>query len=180
MNSIFKTILFYGLIASLCVSGIISCTPQGDAKMVDNYASIDDLIKDTPIIVMGTVESNNEEIVYGDVTFGLTKFKVETTYRGKVSDTINILQTKMNDDPFIHKGDKMILFLVRYEGPVTSDAYRFKGLYQGQYKIEGSKITKNSANSLSGDSVLENIDTLIAKINQVGYTPTQHGGSSVK
>ncbi len=83
--------------------------------MVDNYESIDDLIKDSPIIVTGTVDSENNEFIYGEVPFALTKFRVETAVRGTVSDTINILQTKSREDPFLTKGYRMVLFLDKYE-----------------------------------------------------------------
>ena len=139
--------------------------------MVENYQSIDELIQDSPIIVVGTVDSPNEEFVYGEATFALTRFKVEQVIRGIVPDEINILQTKMNEDPFLKNGDKMVLFLVKYEGPVTKNAYRTKGLYQGQYKIVGNAAIKNENNNLAGDEFLQSLDILISRINTVGYHP---------
>lgn len=166
--------LLCGMISALCTFGLMSCSLTDrlvDVEMVDNYGSIDDLIKDSPIIVIGTVDSKNNEFIYGEVPFALTKFKVETIIRGAVSDTINILQTKTYMDPFLKKGDRMVLFLVQYEGPITKDAYVMKGLYQGQYKIEGDEIIKNEDNKLTGDEVLESIETLISRINVIGYLP---------
>lgn len=174
MSKSLSIILFCGILSILCISALVvgSLTGLlGDVVLVDNYGSIDDLIKDSPIIAIGTVDSSNNEIRYGEVTFALTKFRVETTVRGAVSDTINILQTKISSDPLLKKGDRMVLFLVKYEGPITEDAYRMKGLYQGQYKIEGTKIIKNKDNKLTGDDVLASIDTLISRINVLGYAP---------
>jgi hypothetical protein len=138
---------------------------------VEKYQSIDDLVKDTAVIVIGTVDGPNEELKYGENTFALTKFKIENTVRGTISDTINIFQTKVSEDPFIKEGDRMILFLKRYSGPVTNDAYRLMGLYQGQYKVEGASVIKNENNKLTGDEVLENIDMLISRINTINYNP---------
>jgi len=160
------------IIISFCVFGFTSCSMLGTAELVDNYESIDDLIKDSPVTVIGTVDSGNDEFEYGEVTFALTKFRVETTVRGTVTDIINILQTKVREDPFIKKGDRMILFLTKYIGLATEDAYRLKGLYQGQYTIEGNEVVKNKNNKLTGDEVLANIDTLIARINEIGYEST--------
>jgi len=116
---------------------------------------------------------DNKEFIYGEVTFALTKFRIETAVRGTVSDTINILQTKSREDPFLRHGKKMILFLAKYEGPVTEDAYRLKGLYQGQYTIEGTRVIKNENNELTGNELLTNIDVLISRINEIGYeSPT--------
>jgi len=170
MKKLLSTLLC--IVVSLCAFGFISCSSLGTAEMVDNYESIDDLIKDSPVIVIGTVASGNDEFEYGEVTFALTKFKIGNTIRGEVSGTINILQTKLHEDPYIKNGDRMILFLVKYTGPVTDDAYRLKGLYQGQYTIEGTKVIKYKDNKLTGDEVLANIDTLIARINEIGYIPS--------
>jgi hypothetical protein len=139
--------------------------------MVDNYHSIDDLIKDSPIIVSGMVDSKNNEFKYADVSFSLTKFRVETIFRGAVPDEINIIQTRVAEDPFIRNGDKMILFLIKYVGPVAQDAYRIKGLFQGQYKTRDDHIIKSQDNNLTGDETLKNIETLKSRIYEIGYDP---------
>lgn len=190
-----KTKLFYSFLGVLIIGSAVACTPEhvpgsantttqqsqdantttqrvGGGKLAANYRSIDDLIKDSPVIVTGTVESINNEFVAMGVTFALTKFKVEASVRGEVSGTINILQTKMAEDPFIKKGEKLMLFLERYEGPVAEDAYVMKGLFMGQYKIAGNTLIKNPDNRLAGSEALENIQTFIAKISETGYSPT--------
>lgn len=169
MKKTLSIILICIMILSLSAFIFTSCTSLGSVEMVDNYESIDDLIKDSPIIVIGTVDSDNNEFIWGEVPFALTKFKIETTIRGTVSDTINILQTKTHEDPFLRRGDRMILFLTQYEGSITEDAYVLKGLYQGQYTIEGTRVIKNKDNKLTGDEVLGSIDALISKINVLGY-----------
>lgn len=115
MKKALSIILLCIIIVSLCAFGFTSCSSLGSVEMVDNYESIDDLIKDSPIIVTGTVDSENNEFIYGEVPFALTKFRVETAVRGTVSDTINILQTKSREDPFLTKGYRMVLFLDKYE-----------------------------------------------------------------
>ncbi len=115
MKKALSIILLCIIIVSLCAFGFTSCSSLGSVEMVDNYESIDDLIKDSPIIVTGTVDSENNEFIYGEVPFALTNFRVETAVRGTVSDTINILQTKSREDPFLTKGYRMVLFLDKYE-----------------------------------------------------------------
>ena len=162
------------------INDLIQASPvSGSGKLVDNYKSIDDLIQDSPIIVIGTVASANDKFDYKGVTFALTRFKVETLIRGEVPEMINIIQTVMSEDPLINKDNKMVLFLVKYIGPVTKDeAYRMKGLYQGQYRIEDNTIIKNQQNTLSGDEVLESVETLTTRIIQVGYQPKSTGSNS--
>jgi hypothetical protein len=174
MKKALAIVLACGLIFVLSILGLLSCSPtnsSSNVKMVDNFVSIDDMIKDTPVIVTGVVESNNNEFVYGEVPFAITKFKVETAIRGEVSGTINILQTKISEDPFIIKDDRMVLFLTKYDGPVTDDAYVIKGLYLGQYKIIGDTVIKNSNNKLAGDEVLTSLEFLTSRINDIGYDP---------
>jgi hypothetical protein len=174
VKKVLAIVLLCAMVATVCAFGITSCgvsTPLGDSKMADNYTSVDDLIKDSPVIVVGTVDSTNSEFSWGEVPFALTKFKIETAIRGTVPATINILQTKSSDDPFLQKGNRMVLFLVKYTGPVTEDAYRMKGLYQGQYTIKGTKIVKNGENKLTGDEILANLDKLTARVDLLGYVP---------
>jgi hypothetical protein len=172
-NIIIKTIIY----VIICLLGMLAfvscnCSPQsGEAELVYNFQSIDELIQNSPTIVIGTVDGPNEEFVYGEVTFALTKFKVEQVVRGTVPAEINILQTKMNEDPFLKNGDKMVLFLTKYEGPVTKNAYVIMGLYQGQYTIEGTTVIKNENNKLTGSEFLQSLDILISRINTVGYHP---------
>lgn len=192
-----KTKLFYSFLGVLIIGSAVACTSErgsgtantttqqsqnanittqgGAGHLAANYRSIDDLIKDSPFIVTGTVESVNDEFVVMGVSFALTKFKIVNSIRGEISGNINILQTKIAEDPFIMKGEKLMLFLERYEGPVAEDAYVMKGLFMGQYKIAGNTLIKNPDNRLSGSEALENIQTFIAKINETGYSPTNKG-----
>jgi|GEM_PF-2015417 hypothetical protein len=172
MKKVLAIFMLCGLFLSLNLFALTSCVriePTGDLKMVDNYGSIDDLIKDSPVIVVGTVDSENNEFVWGEVPFATTTFKIETCIRGDVTGIITILQTKSNEDPFLNNGNRMVLFLEKYDGPITEDAYVVKGLYQGQYTIKGTKIVKNIDNMLTGDEVLQNIETLTARADVLGY-----------
>jgi lipopolysaccharide export system protein LptA len=65
----------------------------------------------------------------------------------------------------------MILFLTTYSGPVADNAYRLKGLYQGQYRLDGNVVLKNNENKLTGDEILQNIDSLLSRISSVKYNP---------
>jgi hypothetical protein len=143
---------------------------------VEGYNSIDELIKDSPVIVVGLVASKNNEFTYGsEMTFALTEFKVETAVRGEIPDTVNILQTYAYEDPYLVKGDRMILFIKHYTGPLTQNAYRLMGLFQGQYKIDGNEVIKDSQNIIADDEIkqtLGNIETLKSRANSLGYAPS--------
>jgi hypothetical protein len=158
-------------IAILLIMFSSSCSIFVQSSMVDNYKSVDDLIKDSPAIVIGTVTSGNNKFEYGDIVFGLTEFQIESSLRGEISGTIHILQTKMSEDPFIKNGDKLLLFLTRYTGPVAENAYRIKGLYLGQYKIIGEEIIKQKNNELTGTEFLANVDLCRNRIQTIGYDP---------
>jgi hypothetical protein len=141
-------------IAILLIMFSSSCSIFVQSSMVDNYKSVDDLIKDSPVIVIGTVTSGNNQFEYGDIVFGLTEFQIESSLRGEISGTI-----------------KLLLFLTRYTGPVAENAYRIKGLYLGQYKIIGEEIIKQKNNELTGTEFLANIDLFRNRIQTIGYDP---------
>lgn len=63
--------------------------------------------------------------------------------------TITLLQNDIYEvDPTVKKGEKVLLFLKKYEGPVIENAYRIVGLYQGHFKVnnEGNLVTVGNKN----------------------------------
>lgn len=62
--------------------------------------------------------------VYRDVSHELTQ-----------TETIPLLQNDMKEDPLVKRGETVLLYLQRYEGPVIENAYRIVGLQQGHFKV---------------------------------------------
>jgi hypothetical protein len=178
-------LLICGTLFLLSFGGVISCSketsglanismtpPMGHISRVEGYNSIDDIIRDSPVIVTGIVYSKNNVHMDGEMPFALTQFKVETAIRGEVSKVINIFQTYAYEDPYLVEGDKMVLFLTPYSGRVTQSAYRLKGLFQGQYKVVDGKIIKKTENYITGDALLENVEAFKLRVSHIGYSPS--------
>jgi len=141
-------------------------------KLSSEFSTFDIILESSPIVIIGTVKSSNDEFVYDEMEFAITQVKVTDSVRGtdKKEKIINILQTKSQEDPFLQKGDKVLLFLSEYEGPITENAYVINGLYQGHFKIKGDNIYKFDKNVKEKKST-ENLVEMIKTIKNTKYTP---------
>ncbi|MGG4498593.1 hypothetical protein [Brevibacillus reuszeri] len=115
-------------------------SPTGSAQLTEHFLSLDDIAKATPTVITGQVAGESEKFEYHDVTFVKTQIKIKDVYRDidglEKGDTITLLQTYVEEDPIVDKNDEILLFLKKYKGPVTTDAYRIVGLMQGHYKLQ--------------------------------------------
>lgn len=76
--------------------------------------------------------------MHGGVSFVRSKISVYEVLQGDIqpNEEIWLLQTKLKQDPIVRKGEQLLLFLEKYDGPVVQeDAYVSVGLYQGHYMI---------------------------------------------
>lgn len=110
-------------------------------KLSGDFASYDDLVEHSPIVVTATVVSSNKEFIYEEMTFAITEVEIQECVRGTfLSRKISILQTKSKEDPFLVKGTEVLLFLSEYTGPVAENVYVINGLYNGQYRIKDNML----------------------------------------
>ncbi|HBV98444.1 MAG: hypothetical protein JL50_20420 [Peptococcaceae bacterium BICA1-7] len=142
------------LIVFLVSIGVLGCsrynsTSKPHAILLKDYSSIEELAKDTPLVITGKVAGNSEKFDYKHVTFIKTKISIENIYRSgyglKEGDNITLLQTEMEEDPVVDKSDKLLLFLRKYEGPVIDDAYMIIGLEKGHFFLKDNKIYSKAA-----------------------------------
>jgi hypothetical protein len=134
------------------------------------YESISELANDADIIAEVEVTSSNT-LSYYDVPFTVSNADLLDTYKGGTTGTtINLLETggiidnqeySPEGNDVLKENDKAILFLQKYEGPITNDAYVVLGVYQGKFKIDSdnnSLIAPKNAPFLLKE--LENVQTL--------------------
>jgi hypothetical protein len=186
-------ILLICMIVSISVSGFSACTSDlagptneyvkpvmAHVSRVEDYKSIDDIIKDSPIIVCGVVASKNKDFMDGEMSYALTEFRIETTIRGELPEKIDIFQIYAYEDPYLQEGSRMVLFLTPYSSRLAQGVYRLKGLFQGQYKIASDKVTKTNDNKITGYEIVSNIETLTSKALSLGYAPLRLPNSTVQ
>jgi len=153
------------LYAGLSFNGSLKPT----LKLSQEFSTFDSLLKNSPIAITGTVTTNNKEFSYKEMTFAITEVQVNEAIRGADSlQTINILQTKSLEDPYLEKGKEVLLFLSEYEGPIADNVYVINGLYNGQFEIKDHMISSvSSENKLQLTST--KLEDVISKIKNTAY-----------
>ncbi|WP_143406656.1 hypothetical protein [Exiguobacterium sp. AT1b] len=111
-----------------------------DLAVTESFRHIDDLATRSPVVIVGKVNSHPRSFEYHSVTFFESDIHVQRVYRDvshelKQTDTITLLQNDMEEDPLVRRGENVLLYLQKYEGPVIEHAYRIVGLQQGHFKV---------------------------------------------
>lgn len=116
-----------------------------------DYASnsINELSRDSQIIVRAEVGSSIDKLSFEGVDFTRTSIVVKEFLKGSINEQeISVLQTISVEDPQLIANTDVILFLEKYEGPITDDSNTFvcKGLYQGQYVVSNGYVNNVGVN----------------------------------
>lgn len=142
--------------ATVVTDDIINITATGD--VVKGYASVKELYEDATLVAQVEATSINS-LSYSDVAFTITEGKIEKMLKGeyKANDVISILETGgitelkvgnktqmvnviFEENNVFRLGEKAIVFLKKYVGPVADDSYVVLGAYQGKFLIDGDKV----------------------------------------
>ncbi|WJQ83541.1 hypothetical protein [Brevibacillus brevis] len=119
-------------------------------EVVEGFDSTKELHESAEVIA--EVEINeSESFQYENVVFTLSDAKVKQVYKGEVlpENVINILETggykngteyTFEGNEVFETGEKAYVYLEKYDGPVTEDAYVIKGVYQGKFLKEEGKL----------------------------------------
>ncbi|RXZ80994.1 hypothetical protein EBB07_16285 [Paenibacillaceae bacterium] len=110
-------------------------------------------------MVVQVEATRTKPIEYSGITFTLTEGKIEKFFKGEyeANDVISILETggisevhsnnkvqRVNyifeENEVFKTGDKAIIFLKKYSGPIAENSYVVLGVYQGKFLINGEKI----------------------------------------
>jgi len=133
-------------IAMLLIGGAIflgywaagSLLTPSQVKLAYYAESADQLIEVAPSIIRGEAMGKRSTFAHGGVSFVRSKISVHEVLQGDIqaNEEIWLLQTELKQDPIVRKGEQLLLFLEKYDGPVVhEDAYVSVGLYQGHYII---------------------------------------------
>lgn len=175
-----KSYLIISLVCVLIISAVVFINfntsnhfmPSGD--LAYRYEKIDDIIRDSSVIVTGKAVSNNSEFEYGGVTFATTEYKIDKVIRGNdIPDTVKVLQTKMDIDPYIKKNEQKLLFLHKYEGPVAKDVFVITGLYLGQYSIIDDNVIPIANTNFLDRKGKTKLNDYISLSNEVQFVPKE-------
>jgi uncharacterized membrane protein len=173
-----KLIVCFLIILSFTVIGVTLkniALKSASACLFYNTENLDSLIEDSQLIVVAQVTAYQTIEEFQKVDFAFTQLIVKKTLKdnGLVGDKIALLQTVADFDPIVEAGSDVLLFLEKYEGPIpgAEGAYVCKGLYQGNYIINGDKIvpTKTENAQLAADiEEVNSLSAMEAKVAAVG------------
>ena len=152
-----------------------SAFKQNDATIYFPYENLEQIIEITPNIIQCKVVSKNNVFQYDDIDFVKTDVEITDYIRNNDNFTkgqkISILQTK-GANSLLVKDNDLILYIEKYKGPVTDNAYVILGSDYGQYILNGKLIkhaTKNIDKVKKIDADFASIDELKSKIQSTPY-----------
>lgn len=140
------------------------------ASVVKGYHHVQELYQDADVVAEIEVK-NSKSINYSGVVFTVSETHVTQVYEGSVQ-TLTILETggkqgeidyTMNGNYVLQPGDRAIVFLEKYTGPIIDDAYVILGVYQGKFKVEADKLFPSNGVSESLAVVQTRSDLRLAK-----------------
>ncbi|WP_028594694.1 hypothetical protein [Paenibacillus assamensis] len=134
-----------------------------NALLATHYNALEELAYDAGLIIEAELTGKTKEIPFRSTRYKLTEVKVKKVIKGDIALNSNVVQlleiASLSMDP--HKNN--ILFLDKYEGPVTNDAHVVVGLYQGRFKINDDNLVVYDADKSNGvkhfQAAVEGLDT---------------------
>jgi hypothetical protein len=133
--------------------------PSIEAELAVNYKSVDSLARNSTLIVEGTVTTAVprpfEQLAFTQVTV-----VVDRSIKGTAAGPISVLETggllppgtakgnvrratvptdvAFNGVRVMQPGERYLLFLEPYRGPIASDSYVVLGVFQGKFPIDAT------------------------------------------
>lgn len=131
---------------------------------VDNYDTINDIIKNSDVIVMGSATGVKEERKLG-IFF---TFDIKKVIKGDYTDSDTITVLTINDKYQLTKGSSYILAL-KHDSYYDDTTYHILGGYQGEFSLEGDKITaeKSEFQQEIDEIMLEEPDSTLSPLEKL-------------
>jgi hypothetical protein len=138
--------------------------PRAESAMVE--LTLEQLVKEADLIVVGTVESVKSELTQGKI-FSFATITVNSKVKGELNQgqdkivvrfaggTVGDIGMKVENSPNYQKNEKVIAFVEKV--PNTS-YYRTLGSFQGKFVIEGNFIVRAN---LKFEQFLDRIDAIM-------------------
>ncbi len=146
--SAFVVVICVGLAMSGGVPPQASTALEG--SLLRSYSSVTELAQASELIVVGTVIATDAR-PFVNMPFSVARVQISEIVKGEGRRTVNVLQTgglfprsSKTSSPtegvfgqrVARQGERYILFLYRYEGPVADDAYMALGEFQGRFLLD--------------------------------------------
>lgn len=123
--------------------------------LAEIYEDLGELAGDSPLIAEVVLSGQSEKVAYEGADFILNGAKISDVVKGDASykdQEIKILEVEAFNMNLTKTTDRFILFLDKYDGPVTNDeAYVITGVYQGKYGIDENDNVLYDAGEHNGE-----------------------------
>jgi hypothetical protein len=158
VKKVFKSISLLCILSLFLVACANKTSVGGASNLEEHFQNFQELKNRASDIIQVSVIDNIETINYGEVTFTVSKAKVLLSSKGnlKEGDEIRLLETggkmpdgqelKFNGIPVMKPGEELFLFVEKYVGPVTKDAYIPIGVYKGKFEVKDNKVEQQAPN----------------------------------
>lgn len=125
------------------------------AEVEEHYKSLESLVYDSTLVAVVKAKDEPEEISYKGATFITNQLDVKEVILGDENleqQNIKLLEIGMGptDLNVVNGPDKFLLFLEKYEGPVTDNAYSVNGVYQGKFRVKKDGSLEYGGKSVQG------------------------------
>lgn len=150
----------YIVIFTLLMVILMSCGKGDNAKSTSiadlevMYSTLEEITNDSELVVEVTMTGEFEKIPeYGGSNFKLTDVEVKEVIKGDESYNGHMIKIfEFAASNMTKKNDKFVLFLCKYEGPVTSEeAFVITGFYQGKFRIDDKGKINYEATENNGE-----------------------------
>ncbi|WLD93617.1 hypothetical protein [Alkalihalobacillus sp. AL-G] len=130
-------------------------TPVTIAYVETHYKTLESIVKDSVLVAEVQVSGEAKQIDYKGATFIIHDLNVKDVIVGNQdlkNKTIKLMEVGLSpkDLNVINDKKKYLVFLTRYEGPVTDDTYIITGVYQGKFKVNSDGSLKYSGQDVDG------------------------------
>jgi hypothetical protein len=149
---------------------IIFLLPIPNAQGAMVKLSLEQLVEDSDLVILGTVEWVESELIMGKI-FSFATISVKSKIKGESEatqnkivikfpgGTVGDLAMKVEDSPDYKKGEKVLIFLKKIQ---NQPYYRTLGASQGRFLIKNHIVLKE--NTLL-DQFLEKIQSIMRSLN---------------
>jgi hypothetical protein len=155
-----KRLIIFFITIILSTIGLAGCNQQNksimsSADLETHYETLDSIINDADLIAEVKVKEKATKKDYNSATFMINQVQIkeviigDSTLKGK---EINLLELGFDESDLniVKNNKKYLIFLTKYEGPITDDAYVVTGVYQGKFKINTDESLEYAGELFNG------------------------------
>ncbi|WP_135549230.1 hypothetical protein [Paenibacillus cymbidii] len=144
-------------------------TVDTGGELTKGYSSVNDL-KDSSELIAEVLIADSDALKYKNVVFTVQSAQVQKLFKGNAdTKNIQILETggvygnveyTFEKNKVMKKGEKAVVFLEKYKGPILKDAYVILGVFHGKFTFDEDGDLTPSHETVGEISTVKNLGDL--------------------